>query len=97
MQRFLVWGAARGAPAARLNEQDLRDAFERRAGTRLLAWAIGDRNIRLELVANDEPPVWEGIGYLWAATAFHWEVTRPNPGAAQPLAGSGCCRPGGPA
>lgn len=92
MQRFLVWGAAHGAGVARLEEQDLRDAFERRAQARLLAWAIGDRSVRLELAADDEPPVWEGIGYLWAATAFRWEVTRLAPDAGTPgrVAGIGC-------
>jgi len=96
MQRFLVRGTAHGASVARLEEQDLRDAFERRVQARLLAWAIGDRSVRLELAADDEPPVWEGIGYLWAATAFRWEVTRLGPGAGTVggLAGTGCRRSG---
>lgn len=74
-RRFRVTGVSRtrGLPF-RLDEQDLVDAFERMAHTRLLRWALEGGRLELEVEAAGEPPVWEGIGFLWLAAAFDWEV-----------------------
>ncbi len=79
MERFRVVAAPRNGRHVRLEEQDLRDAFERRAHVRLLDWALEGDRMSLEVEAGDEPPVWDGIGYLWGAAGLDWEVTCLGP------------------
>ncbi len=81
-RRFRVTGISRNAgfPLG-LEEQDLVDAFERMAQTRLLRWALEGDRLELEAEAAGEPSVWEGITFLWLAAAFDWEVKEASPAA----------------
>lgn len=81
-KRFRVTGISRnGGPPLCPGEQDLVDAFERMAHARLLRWALEDHRLELEAEAAGEPQVWEGIGFLWLAPAFEWEVQEASPAA----------------